>query len=372
MACPRSLALLVSAPFLALGCSGDDGGGGATTGPTTSGGTACAAAQCTGDGADDGISTGTPPTSTTAGGSSSGEPPASTGSNDSTGPAESSGSAGDSSTGEPAACEGELPEMWIDGTACGSEPDIQIHQYDPNTVILRQSLCTNFEGPFMYLLFGEDRVLMQDTGAGGVQIADAVYGVIDDWLAANGKDSIELIVTNSHAHGDHVQGNGQFAGQPNTQVVGATQAAVTAFFGIENWPNESASYDLGGRQIDIIPIPGHEANHIAIYDHATGWLMTGDTLYPGRLYISNFTQYVASIERLVDFTEALEVCRVMGTHVEMTNTPTVDFAFGATMHPDEHPLELTRDHLLELRDAVQAMNGTAVYEEHDDFIIYPL
>ena len=56
----------------------------------------------------------------------------------------------------------------------------------------------------MYLIFGEDKVLMQDTGAGGIPIATAVYGIIDDWLAANGKSSIELIVTHSHGHGDHV------------------------------------------------------------------------------------------------------------------------------------------------------------------------
>jgi hydroxyacylglutathione hydrolase len=369
---PRHTArvLLISASWLLVACPGDDGGGAGSTGVATGSGTACATARCD----DDGGPTSAPADSSGPGASTTGDPPASTGPGDGTGQGDATTSGDDASTGEPAACRGELPAMWIDGTACGSEPAIQIHQYDPDTVILRQSLCTSFEGPFMYLLFGQDRVLMQDTGAGGIQIADAVYGVIDDWLAANGKDSIELIVTNSHAHGDHVAGNGQFAGQPNTQVVGASQAAVSAFFGIDAWPDDTATYDLGGREIEVIPIPGHEANHVAIYDHGTGWLLTGDTLYPGRLYVStaNFSQYVASIDRLVDFTEPLEVCRVMGTHVEMTSTPTVDFEFGATMHPDEHPLELTRDHLVELRDAVDAMGDTPVYEAHDDFIVVPL
>ena len=40
-------------------------------------------------------------------------------------------------------------------------------------------------------------------------------------------------------------------------------------------------------------------------------------------------------------------------------------------HPDEHPLELTMEHLLELRGAVEAMDEPAI-EVHDDFIVYPL
>jgi hypothetical protein len=128
----------------------------------------------------------------------------------------------------------------------------------------------------------------------------------------------------------------------------------------------------GGRVIDIIPIPGHQNAHIAFYDRQTGILFTGDSLYPGRLYISIFSEYVASIDRLVDFTDDKPVCWVLGTHIEMSNTPGVDFPIGSTYHPDEHPLQLTRAHLLELHTAIHAMNGQAQYEVHDEFIIFPL
>lgn len=277
------------------------------------------------------------------------------------------------STGEPGrTCDGSFPEAWIDGTSCGDEPSIMVHYYDEDTVILRQSLCTSFEGPFMFMFFGEDRVLLEDTGHGGIPIAETVTGVIDQWLADQGKDSIELVVINSHAHGDHVQGNTALAGVPFATVVGTSVGAVSGFFGIDPWPTDVATYDLGGRAIDVIPIPGHQASHIALFDHSTGLLLTGDTLYPGRLYISDFPTYVQSIERMVAHTEGLEVCHVLGTHVEMTNTPGVDFEFGATMHPDEHPLELSLEHLVELRDAVVAMGSRGSYEVHDDFIIFPL
>jgi hypothetical protein len=100
-------------------------------------------------------------------------------------------------------------------------------------------------------------------------------------------------------------------------------------------------------------------------------LLTGDTLYPGRLYIDDFPTYVESIHRLVDTVPEQDVCQVLGTHIEMTQMPGVDYPFGADEHPDEHVLELTWDHLVELRDAVDAMAFPQI-EEHDDFIIYPL
>jgi len=32
--------------------------------------------------------------------------------------------------------------------------------------------------------------------------------------------------------------------------------------------------------MDIVPIPGHTDDSIALYDHRTGILLTGDTVYP--------------------------------------------------------------------------------------------
>jgi glyoxylase-like metal-dependent hydrolase (beta-lactamase superfamily II) len=268
------------------------------------------------------------------------------------------------------------PGGWIHGcpSCANCPPPIQIHQYNADTYILRQSKCTNFEAPFMYLLFGQDKVLLQDTGAGGIQIGPAVYGVINQWLAANNQASIQLIVTHSHGHGDHFAGDSQFNGQPNTTLVGTSQTAVRNFFGITTWPTQIVTYDLGGgRVLDVIPIPGHQSASIALYDRQTGILLTGDTLYPGHLFISAWTDYKASILRLVNFTAAADkpVCHVLGTHIEMTSTPGVHYPYGTVYQPNEHVLQLTRDTLLELNAACQAMGNTPVQQVHDDFIIVP-
>lgn len=276
---------------------------------------------------------------------------------------------------------GTFPNAWISGGPdCGSEPPVQVHHYEPDFVILRQSLCTNFEAPFIYLIFGDDRVLMLDTGAGpiGPTLRQTVFNIIVQWLQQNGKNSTDLVVVHSHGHGDHKAGDNDLATLPNTTVVGANVTAVRQFFGITNWPTEIVSYDLGNRVLDIIPIPGHESSHIAIYDRRTATLLTGDSLYPGRLYVFGaqsqnlWPVYQASIQRLVDFVATRDLCWVLGTHIEMSATPGVDFNLGATHHPSERVLQLERRHLIELNDAITAMGANPVVEVHPDFIITPI
>ena len=286
---------------------------------------------------------------------------------------------------QPAPCtcgagfSGDLDVSWIHGSAnCSQNPDppIQVHRYNDNTYILRQNKCVNFEGPFIYLLFGTDRVFMQDTGATSsattFPIRATVQSIITNWLAEHSLPSIQLIVTHSHSHGDHIAGDGQFIGQPNTTVVGTSLTAVRNFFGITTWPTQLVTYELGGRTLDIIPIPGHQSTHIAVYDRQTDLLLTGDTLYPGRLYISNWTDYKASIARLHGFAQTNNVAYCMGTHIEMSSTPGVDYPIGSTYQPNERALPLDVAHLVELYQATQAMGNTPVYQVHDDFIIYPL
>ena len=45
-------------------------------------------------------------------------------------------------------------------------PAFQVHEYNPNFFILRQSGCIHYEKPFLYLIFGRDKALLEDTGAG--------------------------------------------------------------------------------------------------------------------------------------------------------------------------------------------------------------
>lgn len=267
---------------------------------------------------------------------------------------------------------GVLPDRWqVSGPDCPPDPKFQVHEYNADLYILRESGCSNYEKPFLYLIFGRDRVLMLDTGAGKTDVAQVVQGVIDGWLTRNGRDSIPLVVAHTHAHGDHISGDAQLRLLPQTTVVALTPAAVQAFFGFKNWPDEILQYDLGDRVLDIVPIPGHEASSIAVYDRRTGLLFTGDTLYPGRLYVADGPAFTRSIQRLVDFTNGKIVTHVLGNHIEEARTPYLDYPVGTKYQPDEHALELGRAHLLELNDALHAMNGTIVRMAMRDFTVWP-
>jgi glyoxylase-like metal-dependent hydrolase (beta-lactamase superfamily II) len=272
-----------------------------------------------------------------------------------------------------AAAKSPFHDVWINGTD-PSEPQMQVQRYDADTYVVRQSVRTSVEAPFIYLFFGADRVLEIDSGAGGLKVRPTIDRVIADWLKTKGLKSVSLVVAHSHSHDDHIAGDGEFAGRANTVVVGHSPQQVAAFFKIGSWPDSIAQYDLGGRVLDIIPSPGHEPAEITVFDERTHILMTGDELYPGRLYVQSdtFHAYRDTLNRVFDFTKTKRVSWVMGTHIEMTQTPSRDFPMHAATHPSEHRLELPYSRFLELHAAVDKMGDMPQLEVHKDFIFYPV
>ncbi len=267
---------------------------------------------------------------------------------------------------------GTLPASWYAGGAeCAGRDDFQVHAYNDDLYILRQSACTNFEKPFLYLIFGKDRALLLDTGAGKVDVAGTVARIMDKWLARNGRSSLQLVVAHSHGHGDHVAGDAQFASRPGVTLVGRDTASVRAFFNIARWPDEIVQYDLGDRIVDVIPIPGHQPAGIAVYDRRTALLLTGDTFYPGRLYVRDTAAFARSIRRLVDFTRDRPVAHILGTHIENSSTPARDYPQGTVDQPSEHALQLTRAQLVELDSVVQRMRGNFVRTVMADYTVWP-
>src|SRR3954464_3718868 len=117
---------------------------------------------------------------------------------------------------------GELPASWTTAATCPEAPVFRVHEYNPDLFILRQSGCTNFEKPFLYLLFGERSAMLVDTGAKTADVAGAVNPILERWWAKHGGRSVSLVVVHSHGHGDHVAGDVQFKDRANTTLVGAS------------------------------------------------------------------------------------------------------------------------------------------------------
>ena len=272
------------------------------------------------------------------------------------------------------AATGDLEVSWIHGSASRrhpTDPAWQVHRYRDDTVILRQSKDANYEAPFVFLLFGAERALLLDTGAtNDDRLRRTVDGLVDAWLADQPVPAYQLVVAHTHAHGDHIAGDATFADRPDTVVVGTSAAEVQAFFGFTGWPDEVVDHDLGGRRLELIGIPGHEEASIAVYDERSGLLFTGDSVYPGRIYVRDFAAYVDSMRRLVDFAESRHVTHVLGCHIEMSTRPGHDYSLGCRYQPDEPPLQLTVAQLRAFRDAAVAVADRPGPHRFDDFILF--
>jgi glyoxylase-like metal-dependent hydrolase (beta-lactamase superfamily II) len=271
---------------------------------------------------------------------------------------------------------GVLPARWLSQLPrCMEIPEWQVHEYNPNFFLMRQSPCTDYEKPVIFLFFGSDKALLVDTGSRNGNLAPSLERTVKDWLTRNGRTSIPLIVVHTHEHGDHTAGDAQVQAMNDpampVTLVPAEIEATKRFYGIENWPTDIGHVDLGHRMIDVLPIPGHSTVSVAFYDRNTGILLAGDSLYPGRLYIRDFPAFRASIERLIQFTRDKPVAHILGNHIEETHTPYLDYSVGTIYQPDEHELALSRGSLLELEDGLSSMQGNPERLALRDFTIWP-
>ena len=267
---------------------------------------------------------------------------------------------------------------WIHGSAdCRSnaDPAIEVFRYDQSSYVLRQNKCVSFEAPFIYVLFGDEKVLVLDTGATESALDFPLYktvqSLIKEKAQQGGKTERELLVIHSHSHSDHYAGDSQFEEKPNVTLVQPSGEALTRFYKFRNWPDDVAYIELGGRKLTVIPTPGHQEDAITIYDSQTKWLLTGDTVYPGYIYIKDWDAYKNSIARLVKFAHEHEVISLLGAHIEMTEIPGEYYPIGTTYQPNEASLALPPD-ALEALNVALAKSDAPSKIVFDDFIIVPM
>jgi glyoxylase-like metal-dependent hydrolase (beta-lactamase superfamily II) len=259
----------------------------------------------------------------------------------------------------------DLDVRWVHGARDGDPPGppVQVHAVDDRTYVLRQNKSVHWEGPFLHLLLGEDRALLLDTGATEDPAAFPLRAAVDAVL-----DGLPLVVAHTHGHGDHVAADGQFADRPDTVVVGRDPAAVRSFFGFTDWPDEVVTFDLGGRVLELTGIPGHHETSIAVFDPRTGFLLTGDTVYPGRLYVFDHAAFVASLERLVAFASVRPVTHVLGCHIEL-QADGGEYPTGTRYQPDEPPIQMAVGVLERVREVAVRSRGRSGRHPGPGFVV---
>lgn len=236
-------------------------------------------------------------------------------------------------------------------------------QYQPQSFIFRQNKCSHYEGPFVYLFIGQEKGLLIDSGAtieGGFSLVELIRDITD----------LPILLAHSHGHSDHRLGDDAFRNQEAMSVLDVGSSAVQNYFGFSNWPNEPSSIDLGDREIELLPIPGHSDDDLAFYDAQSKVVVTGDTLYPGRLYVSDWLEYRKSIIRLAEWVSQKSVSFIMGTHIEMSATPNLDYPIGTTYQPNEHRLPLRVADIYILQEEMEALESPE-RAPLGSFIIWP-
>src|SRR5262249_15750074 len=83
---------------------------------------------------------------------------------------------------------GILPRSWRpSGPYCSTKAKFQVHEYNPDLYILRESGCSDFEKPFLYLLFGREKALLLDTGSSKTDVDQVVKHITDRWSSRNNR-----------------------------------------------------------------------------------------------------------------------------------------------------------------------------------------
>lgn len=188
-----------------------------------------------------------------------------------------------------------------------------------------------FEEVISYLILGSERALLFDTGLG--------IGKISHVTARLTK--LPITVLNSHTHFDHTGGNAEFSdildedtpftrtnekGQSNIysrdaltpeRICGHLPPGVQANsysirpFRVSHRVKDGERIRLGNRELEIIFTPGHTPDSLSLLDRKNGLLFTGDTFYPGPIYLftpeTDFDAYTRSVTRLARLTPKLDL-----------------------------------------------------------------
>ena len=264
---------------------------------------------------------------------------------------------------------GNLRFTWIHGSVsakANTDVRIQVHRYNEHTYILRQNPAIHWEAPFMYLLMGNERAVLLDTGATEEEeffpLRKTVDKVLRRWSSAQNVEMPELLVMPLGSDQSQTAAIAQFANRPYTTVIapgsGERASLVT-----------QQQLDLGGRVLSVIPTPGLDASSITLYDPWSDLLLTGNAFYPGRLVIRDFQAYRNSLNSLVQLMYEESVSYVFGGRIEMTNRPGLDHRLRSNYRPGEHSLQLEPQLLETALQAVNLINGETDIRILNDFIL---
>lgn len=214
-----------------------------------------------------------------------------------------------------------------------------VEQIDKDTYIISE--YRHWEETHCYLLNGDDRSLLIDTGLDISNIYDEVVKLTDKPVTA----------VATHIHWDHIGGHRYFPdfyahSEELDWLNGKFPLPLKAIkdmvvdrcdlpdgFDINDYVlfqgiptkvlNDHDTIDFGSRKIEVLHTPGHSPGHMCFWEKENGYLFTGDLVYKDTLlayYPSTDPEaYLTSLEKVA----ALPVKRVFPAHHSLDIQPEI-------------------------------------------------
>jgi glyoxylase-like metal-dependent hydrolase (beta-lactamase superfamily II) len=209
-----------------------------------------------------------------------------------------------------------------------ADPWFEVYRVQPGVFAIYEPHQS--EEVISYLILGTKRALLFDTGMGISDIKKLVEELT----------RLPVSVVNSHTHNDHVGDNWRFRdvygmdteftrsnakgsrddaqaeiapGEICGKLPSGFDAAVysTRPFHITHWLHDGDRIDLGGRVLQIVATPGHTPDANSLLDEKNGLLFTGDTYYPGPIFLyrpeTDLDAYEASIKKMIALAPKLKL-----------------------------------------------------------------
>lgn len=242
-----------------------------------------------------------------------------------------------------------------------------VERIDAQTHIISE--YRHWEETHCYLLSGDTRSLLIDTGLGICNIYDEVIKLTEQPVTA----------VATHIHWDHIGGHRFFpdfyaheeeldwlrGGFPLPLEAVKEMVAdrcdlpegydVSAYTLFQGTParvlRDGDKIDLGGRVLEVLHTPGHSPGHMCFWEKARGYLFTGDLVYQGILLAyypsTDPAAYLDSLEKIAD----LPVKQVFPAHHSLDIGPEI--------------LIRMRDEFRRLRENGQLRHGSGRFDYGD-------
>lgn len=133
-----------------------------------------------------------------------------------------------------------LTTVFLSMETQGVESELR-HEPVTDTSTLREKKCLKFKAPFSYVLVGDKKVLVLDTGATKSALNLFLYETVSALVKAEASSSQELIVVHSISHNGQNAAKSPLDGKTNVPAIESGHSAVTEFGSFNNRSNKEAS-----------------------------------------------------------------------------------------------------------------------------------